>query len=225
LSSQNIVTIDGPGGAGKSTLAKLLAGKLGWAFLDTGAIYRTVALVLIERGLTEASDEEAGRIADQLDLSFRLEGHEQRLYLAGRNLGVAIRTPEVTKLASRISSLPAVRTALLSAQRRLGERGQLVTEGRDMGTVVFPGAKLKFFLDADPEIRAKRRFDELKAKSAQVPFCEVLAELKARDQRDQNRTTAPLTRAPEAVVIDSSQLSQTEVFDLLYEKTKEVFNL
>ncbi|MDR1395747.1 MAG: (d)CMP kinase [Deltaproteobacteria bacterium] len=220
-----IITIDGPAGAGKSTLARRLARKLGWIFLDTGALYRCVALVLRDRGRPEAAEDEAVRTAAGLDLDFRLEDGEQKLLLEGRFLGEEIRTPEISRLASYFSAMPGVRLALLPLQRRLGEKGFLVTEGRDMGTVVFPEAGLKFFLMAAPEIRARRRFLELQQKGLQADYQKELADLKLRDSRDQNRSTAPLVWGADTEVIDSSCLELEDVLALMYQRAAAVFNL
>jgi cytidylate kinase len=219
----DIITIDGPGGAGKSTLAKRLAQNLGWAFLDTGAIYRTVALCLIESQHTQITDSQLGQLAQKLELKFILQGHEQKLYLKDRDVGESIRTAEVTKLASKISGVKELREALLTVQRRLGAVGRLVTEGRDMGTVVFPEAKLKFYLEADLAVRAKRRYDELINKGAKADYSEVLTQLSARDKFDETRQTAPLRKAPKAIVIDSTGLGLDEVFEIMFKKAREIF--
>ncbi|MDR1870362.1 MAG: (d)CMP kinase [Deltaproteobacteria bacterium] len=224
-SSHKVIAIDGPGGSGKSTLAQNLAQALGWVCLDTGAIYRVVALVLTQKGLVSAGEKVAGEVARNLNLTFEKVGFKHRLFLDGQDPGETIRTPEITTLASKVSALPEVRTALLPLQRSLGQAGELIAEGRDMGTVVFPQAGLKFFLEASPEIRAKRRFLELTQKGENVTYSEVLARLKARDQADATRSLAPLTKAPGAVVLDSSCLTASEVFEVAKDKAIKTFNL
>lgn len=206
-----VVAIDGPAGAGKSTVSKRLTAALGYRLLDTGALYRTVALAARRRGV--AWDDEAGlaAIARDLDVEFSLEGDENRVHLAGDDVSAAIRTPEMSEGASVVSAHPAVREALLDLQRRLGAEGGVVAEGRDVGTVVFPDAEAKFFLTAAPEERAQRRHEELRARGEQVSFDDTLADLLRRDERDSNRAVAPLTQAEDALLVDSSGKSLDQV--------------
>jgi cytidylate kinase len=223
--SCQVITIDGPGGAGKSTLALRLAKALGWVCLDTGAIYRVLALALTQKGLANSGEKAAGDLAQNLQLSFEKAGFKHRLFLEGQDPGEAIRTPEITSLSSKVSAWPAVRKALLPIQRALGQAGELIAEGRDMGTVVFPEAGLKFFLEASLEVRAKRRFLELSLKEEPVTLPEVLDSLKARDQADATRSLAPLIKAPDAMVLDSSSLTEDEVFTLVKDKAILTFGL
>ena len=206
-----VVAIDGPAGAGKSTTARLLAARLGYTLLDTGAIYRVMALRARERGIAWDDGPGVASLADGLGLSFRLEDGVNRVFAAGQDLSAAIRTPEISDGASRVSALPEVRAALLDIQRRLGAAGGVVVEGRDIGTVVFPEAKAKFFLTADTDERTRRRVAELKAAGRPVDPAQTRAEIVARDERDSNRATAPLRRADDAIEIDSSAMGPDEV--------------
>ncbi|MDR1577310.1 MAG: (d)CMP kinase [Deltaproteobacteria bacterium] len=221
----NIITIDGPGGAGKSSLAKRLAQSLGWVDLDTGAIYRAVALALFNKGVLNPTAELAGQMAQTLNLKFQRTGGTLRLFLDDQELGESLREPAISKLASVVSAFKETRQALLPLQRSLGQKGELVAEGRDMGTVIFPEAKLKFFLEAAVEIRAERRFWELKAQGKGTPLSEVLADLQTRDRSDESRSLAPLVKTPESVVINASHLGLEEVFQFARAKAQEVFGL
>ena len=207
------IAIDGPAGAGKSTAAKRLARRLGYTLLDTGAIYRAVALVARERGIDWADGRHCADVAQSLTISFAFDGERNRVYLAGRDVSDAIRQPEINEGASRVSALPEVRAALLDLQRRLAEGGGVVAEGRDVGTVVFPNADVKVFLTASAEARARRRFEEDQAKGLSVAYEQVLAEQIARDERDSKRATAPLKQAEDAVLVDSSDLTIDQVVE------------
>jgi CMP/dCMP kinase len=206
-----IVAIDGPAGAGKSTAARLLAGALGYALLDTGAIYRVMALRARELGVGWDDGPGVAALADGLHISFQLDGDLNRVFADGQELGASIRTPEISDGASRVSAHPEVRAALLGLQRRIGAAGGVVVEGRDIGTVVFPRAEAKFFLTASADERARRRVAELRAAGRPADLETTRAELVARDDRDSTRAAAPLRRADDAIEIDSSALSPTEV--------------
>jgi cytidylate kinase len=210
-----VVAIDGPAGAGKSTVARRLAAALGYQVLDTGALYRSVALVARERGV--AWDDEAGLacIAESLAIRFVDDGDPPRVVVAGRDVSVVIRTPAIAEGASRVSALPAVRAGLLGLQRRLGAQGGVIAEGRDIGTVVFPRAEAKFFLTASEDERARRRHEDLRAAGHATEAAATLAELRARDTRDAGRAVAPLAKAEDAIAIDSSALSIDQVVDRL----------
>ena len=214
-----VVAIDGPAGSGKSTAARRLAQRLGYALLDTGAIYRALALVARERGVSWDDEAALAAIAAGLEVRFELEGDLNRVFLgvgaARREVTVAIRTPEMNEGASKVSRHPAVRAALLDLQRRLAAKGGIVAEGRDLGSVVFPHAEAKFFLLASPEVRARRRFDELRAAGHEVALEEVLRDQVDRDRRDSTRATAPLRKAEDAQEIDSSALGPDEVVALM----------
>ena len=206
-----IVTIDGPAGAGKSTAARLLAARLGYALLDTGAIYRSMALRARERGVSWDDGPGVAALADGIDIGFRMEGTVNRVTLNGQDVTAAIRTPEMSDGASRVSALPEVRAALLGLQRRIGAAGGVVVEGRDIGTVVFPDAEAKFFLVANADERARRRVAELAAAGKPVDAEQTKAEILARDARDSTRATAPLRKADDAIEVDSSTLDPDAV--------------
>src|SRR5689334_7688409 len=206
-----IVAIDGPAGAGKSTAARLLAARLGYALLDTGAIYRSMALRARERGGGWNDGPGVAALADDIEIAFRLEGATNHVTLNGQDVTAAIRTPEISDGASRVSALPEVRAALLGLQRRIGAAGGVVVEGRDIGTVVFPDAQAKFFLTASTDERARRRVAELTAAGKSVDAAQTKAEMLARDARDSTRASAPLRKADDAIEIDSSAMGPDAV--------------
>ncbi|HET6611125.1 MAG TPA: (d)CMP kinase [Kofleriaceae bacterium] len=208
-----VVAIDGPAGAGKSTVARRLAAALGYRLLDTGALYRAVALTAIDTAVDLADAGALADIAAALKVEFRLEADGNHVLLAGTDVTAAIRTPEVAEAASQVSALPPVRAALLALQRRLGAGGGVVAEGRDVGTVVFPDAGAKFFLTADEDVRARRRHDEMCASGNPGDLARTREEMRRRDARDAQRKVAPLACAPDAVVVDSSALTLAEVVD------------
>jgi cytidylate kinase len=208
-----IVAIDGPAGAGKSSVSKILALRLDFTLVDTGAIYRCVALKAQRGGV--AFDDVAGlqKLLDAVKVSFRMDEDKNHVFLDGEDVSEAIRTSEISLAASKVSSQPVVRNALLGLQRRLAlaaEHGAIL-EGRDIGTVVFPDADLKVFLFADPTVRAERRYEELFQKGHEKPVGEVLADQNRRDKEDSEREVAPLKPAPDAVKIDSTHLHLSEV--------------
>jgi CMP/dCMP kinase len=207
-----IVTLDGPAGVGKSTLASRLAGELGVAFLDTGAMFRAAAHTLGEG----AWDWPQGLLQQKLgDFEFSLtgSGKQTQLLLNGRPLPECIRSEEVGRWASQLAVAPVVRAYMKMAQIFLGQTTALVAEGRDMGTVVFPGARHKFFLDADPDERARRRCLQLESQGKPADFASIAASIRQRDDQDRNRSIAPLKPAPDAVVVDTTRLSEDEVLE------------
>ena len=217
---KNIVTIDGPSGAGKSTISKLLAARLHYIYLDTGAMYRVVGLQLERSGLElgeEGARERLVQLLEELDMSLASgeEGKETRAFLDGEDVSDAIRTPEMAMIASRASAEPEVRKKLTEMQRTIGNNGAIVAEGRDMGTIVFPDAMHKFFLDATPEERAMRRQKQLEESGQKIEFQELLAQIQKRDRNDSSRSLAPLQPAEGAVIIDSSEMNIDEVVSFM----------
>lgn len=211
-----ILAIDGPAGAGKSTVARRVAEELGFVLVDTGALYRTVALASKRRGIAFGDAEKSGDVAR--DLAARgaivLEPGK-RVKLDGEDVSEAIRTPEISMGASTVSAHPPVRAALLDMQRRAGENGGVVLEGRDIGTVVFPEAEIKIFLTARPEVRAKRRCEELRAKGQTADYEETLRELIRRDEQDTTRAAAPLKKADDAEFVDTSDMTIEQAVALI----------
>jgi CMP/dCMP kinase len=203
---QPVITIDGPSGAGKSTISRGLAARLGYTYLDTGAMYRAVGLQIKRINLDPDTDQEALETL-LATLELRLvanDGGDVLVFLNGEDVSAAIRTPEMGLVASRVSAHPLVRGKLTELQRQMGQEGAIVAEGRDMGTVVFPEASCKFYLDASPEVRARRRCEQLRLLGLQADYQEILAQINKRDRDDSARTLAPLKPAPDAVIIDSS---------------------
>jgi len=210
-----VVTIDGPAGAGKSTVAKALARRLGYSLLDTGAIYRSVALVARQRGIPWDDAAQLAEVARDLAIEFKFVGDTNSTFVAGEDVSTAIRTPEISQGASQVSAHGPVRAALLDLQRRLAAGGGVVVEGRDTGTVVFPHADAKFFLSATDEERARRRVEELRLVGKPVDFAVTLAEIRERDHRDSSRDVAPMKAADDAIVIDSSTMTIEQVVDAM----------
>lgn len=221
LSREFIVAIDGPSGAGKSTLSKLLARALGYTNIDTGAMYRAVALAARRRRIELADEPALARLCRQIHIGFSRDGGEERVLLDDEDVSEAIRTPENSLATSRVSAHPAVRQAMLGLQRAMGEKGGVVLEGRDIGTVVFPEAEVKFFLLATARERGRRRFEELRAKGLQVNLEQTIAEVEARDAADTARTHAPLLQAADAVAIDTTRMGIEEVLEAMLATVRE----
>ncbi|WP_278349457.1 (d)CMP kinase [Stutzerimonas kunmingensis] len=208
-----VITIDGPSGSGKGTVAALLAGKLGWNFLDSGALYRLLAFAARNHGVDLTNEEALKVLAEHLDVQFGAarDGHGMIIILEGEEVTESIRNEQVGAGASQVAALPVVRTALLQRQKAFREAPGLVADGRDMGTVVFPDAPLKIFLTASAEERARRRYLQLKARGDDVNLTSLLEEIRERDERDTQRAVAPLKPADDAVQLDSTTLSIDEV--------------
>ncbi len=211
-----VITIDGPAGAGKSTVSKLLAKRLGYIYVDTGAMYRAVAVLARDSEQANVQDESTLRdICRGLDLQFVNKEGTLHLLANGEDVTTEIRRPEISSLASAVSAQPVVRERLSEIQRMMGAAGGVVLEGRDMGTVVFPDADVKFFLDANPEIRSERRYLELEVKGEKTTPQEVYQQMVERDRNDSSRELAPLKPAADAIVVDSSHLHVEEVVQLM----------
>ncbi|MFG0731008.1 (d)CMP kinase [Photobacterium damselae] len=206
-----VITVDGPSGAGKGTLCMLLAEKLGWNLLDSGAIYRVLALAAIHHDVDLESEDALVPLAANLDVQFVAEGELVKVILEGEDVSNTLRAEKVGNTASKVAALPRVREALLRRQRAFSEAPGLVADGRDMGTVVFPSAEVKIFLDASAEERANRRMNQLQKKGLDVNFDSLLSEIQERDYRDRNRAVAPLRPAEDALTIDSTELTIEEV--------------
>ncbi|PSU27398.1 (d)CMP kinase [Photobacterium phosphoreum] len=208
-----VITVDGPSGAGKGTLCMLLAEKLGWNLLDSGAIYRVLALAALHHGVDTESEDALVPLAAHLDVQFVAEGELVRVILEGEDVSDTLRTEKVGNAASKVAALPRVREALLRRQRAFNEQPGLVADGRDMGTVVFTSAEVKIFLDASAEERATRRMNQLQKKGLDVSFTSLLSEIQERDYRDRNRAVAPLRPADDALVLDSTEMSIEQVLE------------
>ena len=219
-----VIAIDGPSGAGKSTVARSLARRLGYVYIDTGAMYRTVALMAKEKAVSVKDERALVQLASSLRISFVKEGEEIRVLCNDEDVTEAIRSPEISLLASEISKKKGVRTALVQTQRRMGRGGGVVLEGRDIGTVVFPDADIKFYLDAETEERGRRRFKELIEKGMKVNFNETLEEVVKRDHNDMNRNLSPLKKADDAFFIDSTHRSVEDIVEQMVQIVMEKAN-
>ncbi len=213
LRGKLIVAIDGPSGAGKSTLSKELARRLDYLNIDTGAMYRSVAFCAKQRNIDPSDNNALKRLCSDLSLDFVREDDCDRVLADGVDVSAQIRTPEISLLTAQVAACPAVREAMMRLQRKMGEHGGVVLEGRDIGTVVFPRAEVKFFLSATAEERGRRRYEELRARGETVDLCRTIADVEARDAADTAREHAPLIQAADAVVIDSTLLSIDQVLD------------
>jgi cytidylate kinase len=211
-----IIAIDGPVGSGKSTLARRVAELMAYVYIDTGAMYRALALKALRQQLSfDDNDDALVALAQKTSIDLRVDGGAQCVLLDQEDVTAAIRTPEVSQAASKIAVNPGVRHVLVAEQRRAGERGGVVMEGRDIGSVVFPDAQLKIFLTASPETRAERRWREHEQKGDAISLQKTLDEIRERDQRDKMRSTSPLVKAPDAVVVDSTAMEPEEVARLV----------
>ncbi len=221
MSKAIVIAVDGPGGAGKGELTRRLASGLNFGLLDSGAIYRVLAYAARKAGLALFDEESLCREAEVMNLSFEVEGDGVHVMLNGEDVSSAIRTEEAGVNASKVAQFPSVRQALLQRQRDFRQDPGLVADGRDMGTVVFPDAQVKIFLDADAEVRAQRRVKQLMAVGKSADYNEILREIKERDDRDRNRPVAPLKPAADAVVIDSSDMDIAAVYQKAMEIIRE----
>ena len=210
-----LITIDGPSGAGKTTVSRRLAERLGYTYVDTGALYRAVALVAMSEGCASDDDSGLAKVCRHVVLKFENSSKGPRLYADGEDITERIRTPEIAMFASAVSARPVVRESLLDVQRQMGKRGGVVFEGRDMGTVVFPEADIKFYLDADLDTRALRRYKEFAQKHAGSSLAEVRVAMKKRDGDDSSRVIAPLKPARDAIRIDSGCLKIEQVVETM----------
>jgi cytidylate kinase len=213
------IAIDGPAGAGKSTVARLLANRLGYLYVDSGAMYRAIALHVLRTNVAESEEDEISALARSVRIEFVLgaAGTPQRVLLNEEDVTDEIRTPPVGSMASQVSAIPGVRSALVAQQKAIGTNGGVVMEGRDIGTVVFPDAEVKVFLTASPDERAARRHADIVARGNETTLEEVRREQDERDRRDATRSVSPLVAAPDATVIESDGLTPEEVADEIYE--------
>jgi len=215
-----IITIDGPAGSGKSTIGKQVAKELNILYLDTGAMYRAVAFQSKRQGIDFQDGKALGDLCAGLNLRFQKDREQYRLFLGSEDISQAIRSPEMDLFSSGVSAVAEVRATMTELQRKIGLQGDLVAEGRDMGTVVFPEAECKFFLTASPEVRAGRRFQERRARGEPVDMPTVAAELKIRDEQDSRRALAPLRQAFDAKLIDTTELSPDQITALILQTVR-----
>lgn len=215
------IAIDGPAGAGKSTIARSLASKLGYIYVDTGALYRAVGVNAMRSGADTKNPEQVCATLEGADVSLRFVDGEQRVFLGEEDVSVAIRTPEASMAASNVSAIPKVRAFLFDLQRDIAAKNNCIMDGRDIGTVVLPNAEVKIFLTASAEVRAKRRYDELLAKGMQADYNQVLEEMIQRDYQDSHRAIAPLKQADDAVLVDTSDMNLEQVIETLDNIVKE----
>lgn len=216
------IAIDGPAGAGKSTIARALAAQIGFIYVDTGALYRTVGLFMLRAGVDPADAEAVVPRLDGVQIALTFSEGEQHVLLSGEDVSEAIRTPEVSMAASAVSAIPAVRAFLLSLQKELAAANNVIMDGRDIGTVILPDAQLKIFLTASPQARAQRRFAQLQEKGEAVSYDEVLRDIQKRDEQDMTRAAAPLKPAPDARLVDTSNCTLDESIARVRELVRDV---
>lgn len=218
---KKIITIDGPAGAGKSTVSRLLAKKINFLYLDTGAMYRAVAFQAARERVDFRDGKKLRKLCRGLDLKFNADGNSNKLYIGKEDISLVIRDPEMDMLSSRVSAVKEVREAMTELQRKIGEDGGLVAEGRDMGTVVFFDADYKFFITASPKARAERRYKERISRGESISMAEVEKDLRERDDQDKKRSIAPLRPAKDAKLIDSTTLNPDQVIEIILKSIKK----
>ncbi|MBQ2613861.1 MAG: (d)CMP kinase [Clostridia bacterium] len=211
------IAIDGPAGAGKSTIAKAVAAKLGFIYIDTGAMYRAVGLAAVRRGIDSTDQEAVASILDEVEITLKHTEDGQQIFLNGENVSAEIRLPEISVAASNVAVIPAVRLKLVELQRQLAQKDHVIMDGRDIGTYVLPDAQLKIFLTANPQARAQRRFLELQEKGVKTTFEEVFADMSYRDKNDSGRAFAPLKAAEDSVMVDSTAMSLEKTIQTITE--------
>ncbi len=217
-----VIALDGPSGAGKSTVARLLAQQLGYIYIDTGAMYRAIGWKAKQECIDPADEPRLTELCLRTEVLIKNDNNNSRVYVDGRDVSDKIRTPEMGMMASSVSKSPAVRARLLALQRELGKNGGVVMDGRDIGTVVFPDAEVKFFLDASSEERGRRRYLELKAKGMDVDLARITKEIQDRDKQDSGRSLAPLRKADDALLLDSTRMSIDDVLNAMLSTVKKV---
>lgn len=216
------IAIDGPAGAGKSSAAKLIAKELGFIYIDTGALYRSIGVAVLRKGLKTDCKEDVVSVLPEIELTLKFVDGEQRVILNGEDVSREIRLPEASMAASNVSAIPEVRSFLLDMQKKFAKENNCLMDGRDIGTVILPDANLKVFLTASAEVRAKRRYDELIEKGTPKDYEELLEEIKLRDYNDSTRAIAPLKPADDAVILDSSDMNLQEVVSKIVSMVREI---
>jgi cytidylate kinase len=216
------IAIDGPAGAGKSSVARRVADKLGYIYIDTGAMYRAVTFAVLESGLSVEQEDQISTMLEHVQVSFHIVNQEQRVFLNGADVSEPIRTPEVSRNVSKIASYKAVRELLVRQQRQMADAGGVVMDGRDIGTAVLPNAELKIYLTASVEERARRRFEETKGTANEIPYAQLIEEIAARDAADMSREISPLVQASDAVLVDSTSMNMQQVIDHFYKLATDV---
>ncbi len=219
-----VIAIDGPAASGKSTTSKLTAERLGYLHVDTGGMYRAMTLKVLEERIDINDEAKIAKLAEQTEIRLQQVGNTLKVFLDKRDVSDAIRSQKVTKAVSAVSSIKVVREVMVREQRRMGERGGIVLEGRDIGTVVFPNADLKIFMVANVEERARRRQKDLKKQNVEIPLQELIDEIGERDRKDSKRDISPLRRADDAIVLDTSNLSIEQQVDFIVTQAKKVID-
>ncbi len=215
------IAIDGPSGAGKSTMARAVAEELKYIYVDTGALYRAVGLYAYEKGANTKEEKEVAPLLSEIDLKIKYINDIQRVFVNGRDVSEDIRKPEMSMATSNVSTISQVRDFLFELQRKIATENNVVMDGRDIGTVVLPDAEVKIYLTASPECRAKRRYEELRAKNEDVDYNFILEDIKKRDYQDMTREIAPLKKAEDAIVVDTSDMTKNEVVQCILKIVKE----